>query len=89
MKRKMKKLKGQEIRRFPETLLWNCKGHKGRNGGCYLRLDDSEYSHSAECESKEIGLVIIDFNTQNQIKGIEFCDGLPNWKNQKKKRKKK
>lgn len=68
---------GKIIKKYPKTRLETCGQRKTKylpshKKGCYLRLTNEEINHTEEY----CGGVILDFNKNGEMRGIEFVDGL-------------
>lgn len=74
-----------------EQKFWKEKGKiimRSHKNGCYLRLKDDKTDHSMSCEDDvfipkkkywkhALGLLVLDFNKNEELIGIDFVDGLP------------
>ena len=61
------------LKKYPKAELQSCGQKKPTNHkkGCYLKLTDKKISHS-----DDLSEVVVDFDKNNEIVGIEFVDGL-------------
>ena len=63
---------GKIVKKFQKALLKTC-GEKEHKNGCYLQLTNKDFSHSDDSL-----WIVVDFDKNNEIRGIDFVDGLPN-----------
>lgn len=66
------------IKMFTKARLTTCgqrkiKDMNSHKNGCYLKLTNKDVSHSDDAI-----WTVVDFDKNNEIRGIEFVDGLPN-----------
>jgi hypothetical protein len=70
------KCEAKIIKKYPEAVLKSCgqrktKTWKSHMKGCYLRLTDNDIKYS-----RDDLFIVVDFDKNNKLVGIEFVDGL-------------